>query len=269
MSNIYEALEQAQREQNGEETLNALPVSDASGIVKRMPFRSISMRGRMPTRGKGISMDREMYCLYQNIEFLLPDISEKTLMFLGLQGGEGVSTIVQEFARMASARLGKKVLVLDSSHRDVSPQLFLDARTNKVEDTSGCADMASSQTVTCVNCPAPMTPHPDLVAHEHDLSTTAGYADDLNKNYDMTLIDYSMTSALHGSMAITRKAHGVVLVIEAERTRWQVIESAKNRIERNGGNIIGFVFNKRRYYIPDAMYRFLFKVGNNTERNPS
>jgi len=48
---------------------------------------------------------------------------------------------------------------------------------------------------------------------------------------------------------------GVVLVVEAEKTRWQVVESLKEKIENSGGNILGMVFNKRRFYIPENIYR--------------
>ena len=47
-------------------------------------------------------------------------------------------------------------------------------------------------------------------------------------------------------------------MVEAERTRRQVVENVKNKIARNGGNIIGVVFNKRKYYIPEFIYRRLF-----------
>jgi len=50
---------------------------------------------------------------------------------------------------------------------------------------------------------------------------------------------------------------GVVVVVEAEKTRWQVVENLKQKIENRGGNILGIVFNKRRFYIPDSIYRKL------------
>jgi Mrp family chromosome partitioning ATPase len=50
---------------------------------------------------------------------------------------------------------------------------------------------------------------------------------------------------------------GVVLVVEAEKTRWQVVENLKEKIQNVGGNIIGVVFNKRRFYIPEALYKRL------------
>jgi Mrp family chromosome partitioning ATPase len=50
---------------------------------------------------------------------------------------------------------------------------------------------------------------------------------------------------------------GVVLVLEAEKTRKPVAENLKNRILQNGGNILGMVFNNRRYHIPESVYKRL------------
>jgi Mrp family chromosome partitioning ATPase len=50
---------------------------------------------------------------------------------------------------------------------------------------------------------------------------------------------------------------GVVLVLEADKTRKPVAENLKNQIVQNGGNLLGMVFNNRRYHIPEAVYRRL------------
>jgi Mrp family chromosome partitioning ATPase len=50
---------------------------------------------------------------------------------------------------------------------------------------------------------------------------------------------------------------GVVLVVEADKTRWPVAQSVKERIIQHGGNVLGMVLNKRRYYIPGFIYNRL------------
>jgi capsular exopolysaccharide synthesis family protein len=47
---------------------------------------------------------------------------------------------------------------------------------------------------------------------------------------------------------------GIVLVVECERTRWEVVQDAKERLQKAGGRLLGVVLNKRRYYIPKALY---------------
>ena len=57
--------------------------------------------------------------------------------------------------------------------------------------------------------------------------------------------------------ALVSQVDGVILVVEAEKTRWQVALSAKEKIIKSGGTILGTVFNKRKYYIPEYIYKYL------------
>jgi hypothetical protein len=45
--------------------------------------------------------------------------------------------------------------------------------------------------------------------------------------------------------------------LEAEKTKWRTARHVRERMESVGGNILGIVFNKRRYYIPQFIYKYL------------
>ena len=47
------------------------------------------------------------------------------------------------------------------------------------------------------------------------------------------------------------------MVIQAENTRWELAQSAKERIESDKVKILGVVLNKRRMHIPDWAYKLL------------
>jgi hypothetical protein len=47
------------------------------------------------------------------------------------------------------------------------------------------------------------------------------------------------------------------MVIEAERTRSPVAVQVKETVQQNNGTIIGAIMNKRRYYIPRLLYRWI------------
>jgi Mrp family chromosome partitioning ATPase len=57
--------------------------------------------------------------------------------------------------------------------------------------------------------------------------------------------------------AVLRAVDGVILVVEAEKTRSAVLRSTVKMLGEVGGHIIGIVFNRRRQYIPRILYRFL------------
>jgi Mrp family chromosome partitioning ATPase len=50
---------------------------------------------------------------------------------------------------------------------------------------------------------------------------------------------------------------GVIMVIEAENTRWEVAQSARERIASERIHILGAVLNRRKMYIPEWAYRRL------------
>jgi hypothetical protein len=50
---------------------------------------------------------------------------------------------------------------------------------------------------------------------------------------------------------------GIVLVVEADRTRKSQIRNAERQIEAAGGKLLGLVLNKRRYPVPDYIYDLL------------
>jgi protein-tyrosine kinase len=262
MSNIYEALEQAQREKSGSKLSSMVSLPEEGHIQEKISVTKNPYKKKQAGNGANLAMDADMFSLYQNIEYLLPETPEKTILFMGLQGGEGVSTIVRDFARMAAARLDKSVLIMDAAHHNPSQHLFFDikggAGWKDIMGKGESVDKACHQSGNTKLFLAPISPQHALTPHVYDHPAATGFLEELKNKYDFILIDASPAITSPDSIAISRFADGVVLVVEAERTRRQVVESVKNKIARNGGNIIGVVFNKRKYYIPEFIYKRLF-----------
>ena len=80
---------------------------------------------------------------------------------------------------------------------------------------------------------------------------------ELRTRFDFILIDAPATSRSHLGLILAKKADGVVLVVEAERTRAPVVITTQRMLEANGGHILGVVLNKRRMHIPRFLYRMV------------
>lgn len=259
MSNIYEALELAQREKIGSQLGPQISLPEEVAAKEKISARKTPLK--VARNRADLAMDRELYCLYQNIEHLLP-MPSKTILFVGLQGGEGVSTIVRDLARMATTRFDKSVLIMDAAQHNPSQHLFFGIKGGagwkdiKVKGES--SDKSCYQAGNPKLFLAPISQQHVLTTHVNDHNAATGFLEGLKDKYDFIFIDSSPATISPDSIAISRFADGVVLVVEAERTRKQVIENIKDKIVRNGGNILGVVFNKRKYYIPEFMYRRLF-----------
>lgn len=261
MSNIYEALEQAQREKNDSDIPPLITLLDDKPSKNKTQLKNTQLSEKRSESNATLSMEAEMFCLFQNIECLLPDSPEKTILFIGPQGDEGVSTIVSEFARMAAVRLNKTVLVMDAAHHNPSQHMYFD-----IKGCYGWKDvMANGDTIDKAYYKAsnanvflsPIFPVSTHIPQVYDHSAAISFLEELKDKFDLILIDSSPATTSPDSIAISRFTDGVVLVMEAERTRKHVIESVINKIERNGGKMLGIIFNKKKYYIPEFIYKRL------------
>jgi protein-tyrosine kinase len=50
---------------------------------------------------------------------------------------------------------------------------------------------------------------------------------------------------------------GVILVVGAEQARTLAVKQAKERLEDAGASLLGTILNRRRFYIPEQVYRWL------------
>ncbi|GJL78468.1 MAG: hypothetical protein NPINA01_14570 [Nitrospinaceae bacterium] len=210
-----------------------------------------------------VEMEEEMIDLYQTIESLLPDSEKKAIQFIGSKEGEGTSTIVRQFAKVASGKFGKSVLLLDTDMQKTSQFLFFDIKSGYSLEESfrdgvplekALCQIAESRLFVVRTFAQPVT---SAALQASDPLNRGDFWENLKQRFDFILVDSLPASVSTNGMAFPRKVDGVVLVLEAEKTRWQVVESVKDKILKSGGKILGIVFNKRRYYIPKFIYKGL------------
>lgn len=59
------------------------------------------------------------------------------------------------------------------------------------------------------------------------------------------------------SALIAHKMDGLILVLNADVTRWEVAKAAKNDLESADVKILGAILNKKEFVIPQSIYRWL------------
>jgi Mrp family chromosome partitioning ATPase len=79
----------------------------------------------------------------------------------------------------------------------------------------------------------------------------------LKKRFEFIIVDSPPVTRFPDGPAIVSQVDGVILIVEAEKTPWRVALAVKEKIIKHGGNILGIVFNKRKYYIPQFIYKYL------------
>lgn len=81
--------------------------------------------------------------------------------------------------------------------------------------------------------------------------------DDVRKRYDVVLINAPSPIQSHVARRLSSLVDATVVVLRAEQTRVPAAQQLRDIVLGSGGDLLGFVFTLRRYYVPKAVYRWL------------
>jgi Mrp family chromosome partitioning ATPase len=79
----------------------------------------------------------------------------------------------------------------------------------------------------------------------------------LRSKYRYSIIDCPSLSEARDVLNLAPHLDGIVVVIAANETRKEQIVKAERQIQMASGTILGFVLNKRRYPVPNWIYKLL------------
>jgi Mrp family chromosome partitioning ATPase len=241
MSKLYEALENASRERERLEMAKT-PVIP--------PFEPQCRQS-----------DMEMMGLYQAMDTALSRKANRVVQFIGTQTGEGCSTIVRDLAGAAATKVEESVLLLDldprPSYRDVTTDAAFHYHLEKLSIQAGPLDKAFCQTEQGNLTISTFSLKSDPILALLDMSRDDGLWERLRERFSLILIDAPPAAASPMGFSLLERCDGVVLVVRAERTRWPVAMNVKEKIAREGGRIIGAVYNDGRHYIPGCLRKYL------------
>ena len=77
----------------------------------------------------------------------------------------------------------------------------------------------------------------------------------LRRWFDYVFVDCPALRVSNDVLSVAPFADGVILVLEADRTRREQVINAEKSIEFARGRLLGHVLNKRRYVVPEWIYR--------------
>jgi Mrp family chromosome partitioning ATPase len=79
----------------------------------------------------------------------------------------------------------------------------------------------------------------------------------MKKAYRFIVLDLPAVNEASWTVRLARLCDGVCLVVEAERSRWEVVDRTREQLVRSNANVLGVVLNKRKMHIPEWLYRTL------------
>lgn len=238
-----------------------LPVMSAIRKLKLSSLLPVDANPKTGSADSLMEMEQEMVDLYQTITAALPDTDHRAVLLVGSRSNEGTSTVARQLARVVSLRMEKSVLLIDLDRS--RPDLHIYSKSNPAINSQGALETEGeiNKSLSRVEDSSlyvmPLFWRTMASPRTIDDAKSGDFWESLKNKFDLIIVDSPPASKFPDGPAIVSRLDGVILVVEAERTRWHVALSVKEKILKSGGNILGIVFNKRRLYIPEVIYRYL------------
>ena len=252
---------------NADET--RLKVLSPGGLKDRASVKSVTpdfdiqaqtgMQVGLAIEAPHVPAQESYEALKANLWIRYPENSMKVVLLVGATKGCGVSTTAANFAASLAQDSGGKVLLVDANVRSPKQMIFATANSGEgnavislerlLNDASAWQYPAGSSNfyILGAKCSLPLS-----------VFRSDTFDDFLNKVrefFSYVVVDAPPLSSHPETLLLSRKADGVILVIESEKTRKQSALWAKKQIETAGGKLLGVVLNKRKHRIPNWLYK--------------
>jgi uncharacterized protein involved in exopolysaccharide biosynthesis/Mrp family chromosome partitioning ATPase len=189
-----------------------------------------------------------------------------TIAVMGCYRGEGVSTVAANLAAALAQQDDGGVLLMDANAHHPSVHRIFGARlTPGLTDAlaagsnGGNGDKNDSPffhraanldllTAGSANGSTRKTLKPEALSQ---------FLASAKQSYRFVVIDMPALSTDSSTVRLASMCDAAVIVVEAERLRWEVIQEAKKQLTMSQVNILGVLVNKRRFPVPEWLYRTL------------
>lgn len=212
-----------------------------------------------------------------NLQLLLASLNNGTqklragaaIAFTSASLGEGVSHVTQLFAVELARHTGRRTLIISAERlqrlgvedylqmpwnchqTNIENVWMLPTKKTKKRNGADHYDDEEDQEL-------PKRSFLVRVAKQgEEIDTGLDSVDALRVAFDNILIDCGSLHTSSDAAVLASSVDGVVIVVEAGQARRDEILNAQRTIETAGGNFLGFVLNKRRYPVPEWLYRRL------------
>jgi Mrp family chromosome partitioning ATPase len=172
--------------------------------------------------------------------------------FIAARPGEGTSTVARSFARAFNGDTGKKVLLIETGEDETAS----DPGIVELAASGRDADEAMINIGSGLFVGKWATSSQGKNASGRVIQDKK-FWQSLSNDFDAVIIDAPALQTSLDGIAFAQASHQSVLVVEAETTRKEVVENLRDTLTSAGAKITGVVMNKRKFYIPERVYKRL------------
>ena len=225
------------------------PVVDRREVATRAT--STPVLGTIPTVGRKVQDSGSGRSLVTTVSALAPRV--QCLMVVSPRSGDGRTRTAVNMA-VGAAQSSRSVLLVDAdlSEPDVARLLGLDESAGLkgiLAGTASFADVVQPAGSDGLNVITAGTTTAGSTSHGmgHPLLASAAMSRFLataRERYDLVVIDTPPMTISSDSLALAAQVDGIVLVIDARRTRQRMLTASLRRLTVAGGSVVGIVLNR-------------------------
>lgn len=182
------------------------------------------------------------------IQNMLPEGSNKVIMFTSAYRGEGKTTASVNFAAAVAHDTSRRIVVVDADMRDPQVHEILGVKVQH-----GFGDLLTTDAPVesvVVRTPIPglsailcgeLPPRPaELFGTDRSREIFA----ELKHRFDMVIVDTPPVLPVSDTVHMATFADGVILIVEAARTSRKKVERAIHLLNNANASVMGFLLNK-------------------------
>ena len=237
------------------------PVNHKIVDIKLSDMLSQSFEGHLLQKNRS-RLSKDMFEEFGRLKinmFSLFDKGLKSILSLSILPGEGNSTILYHLAQTLVKTGNEKVLVVDCNFNNPSLHKFF-----QTEQQNGLTELIFRKTGMERAIKPTAYPNLFLLPTGKTGKITGRIISSpefieikkiLELEFDYLLFDCAPLKQKTDGYFLSRQVDGVVLVIQANRTKREVAQDVKKDLLKYDANIIGVILNRRKYPIPNWLYK--------------
>lgn len=204
---------------------------------------------------------REMGILRNSLESKLDRGTKRVLMFTSAMHDEGVTTLAIAYCRLLAMHGHERVLLVELNARRPAAADRLGVGTgegvthyfNQSRPLSGLVRRVPGQGFDVLQVGEADPTQVQI----HLEKAFPRLREEAFRSYDTVVIDAPPVVMSPETPPIAPLVDGAVMVVLCGKTKRETVQRSINLIEQFNGRVLGVVLNRKRYYIPDFIYRRL------------
>ena len=273
MSKMFDALRraEAERKRKVEET-NPAPALERVMVARVEPpveARAVRETDRaIPLREGPAAVDalsgdlvRELGILRNSLESRLEVGAKRVLLFTSAMHEEGVTTLAIAYSRLLAMHAHERVLLVELNARRpaLGERLGIgpgDGLTHYFADSRPLSSLVRHMSGDGFDVLRVGDPDPTQI-QIHLEKVFPRLREEALRSYDTIIVDAPPVVLSPETPPLAPLVDGVIMVVSCGKTKRETVQRSIKLIEQFNGRVLGVVLNRKRYFIPDFIYRRL------------